>query len=256
MNQKRALARLVVVTLVAHASMAAAVSGVHAIGPNPRPTSPSAESTRTPSDGTPEATTPVPLGLQTLSPARLLDTRPGQTTVDGLFSGGGQVAGGASLKVEISGRGGVPESGIGAVVLNVTAVKPVGTGYVTVHSSDIARPVASSLNLSANQTIPNLVITDVAGDGTITIFTSATTHLLVDVVGYLAPMSATSPENTVVLDTDEAELGEVAGSNPVELNLRRPSTDLDLGDTVIYANSESAYYGRVTQIRPARGFAA
>ena len=57
-----------------------------------------------------------------LVPSRLVDTRSPLVPV---------VAGG-QLDVSVLGRGGVPGSGVGAVVLNVTATDAVSAGYVTV----------------------------------------------------------------------------------------------------------------------------
>src|SRR4051812_49290301 len=58
---------------------------------------------------------------ESLVPARVLDTRAGGLTVDGTASGVGPVGAGGVLDVVVTGRGGVPAAGVGAVVLNVTA---------------------------------------------------------------------------------------------------------------------------------------
>jgi hypothetical protein len=56
---------------------------------------------------------------------------------------------------------------------------PAGAIYVV--------PVAGrNLNYGPGQTIPNAVLTKLAADGTVCIFTFATTHLLVDVNGALS----------------------------------------------------------------------
>src|SRR4051794_29943589 len=57
--------------------------------------------------------------LQSLASVRLADTRAGAHTVDGLSAGMGAVGAGKSLDVVVTGRGGVPASGVGAVVLNL-----------------------------------------------------------------------------------------------------------------------------------------
>lgn len=128
--------------------------------------------------------------LTSMTPARLLDTRPGTSTVDGRFSGGGALGAQATLDLDVSGRGGVPASGAAAVVLNVTAVAPSGTGFVTVWPSGFSQPNASNLNFTPGQTRPNLVISAIGSDGKVALFNSAgTTHLVVDVLGWLAPGS-------------------------------------------------------------------
>ena len=75
----------------------------------------------------------VPVGgsVGTVVPARLLETRSGLSTVDGLFNGVGRLAAGATIELTVAGRGGVPADAA-AVLLNVTAVFPDGPGFVTV----------------------------------------------------------------------------------------------------------------------------
>jgi hypothetical protein len=48
------------------------------------------------------------------------------------------------------------------------------------------RPNASNLNYSAGQTVANAVISNLGSDGSICIYNSAATQLLVDINGYTA----------------------------------------------------------------------
>jgi hypothetical protein len=120
-----------------------------------------------------------------LTPARLLDTRPGAPTVDGVGAGGGAVAGGATLDVTVAGRGGVPGAAA-AVALNVTATNPLGAGYLTVWPTGAARPTASNLNFVAGQTVPNMVIVPLGAGGQVSLFNGAgaASHVIVDVLGW------------------------------------------------------------------------
>ena len=61
----------------------------------------------------------------------MLDTRPGGTTIDDLFAGGGAVGPDSTIELAVVGRSGVPPTDVGARVLNITATKPPTTGYVT-----------------------------------------------------------------------------------------------------------------------------
>jgi subtilisin family serine protease len=122
-----------------------------------------------------------------LSPARLADTRPGQQTIDHVNEGTSAVGPGQSLRVRVLGRGGVPASGVSAVVVNVTAVAPTNNGFASVFPAGDAVPNASNLNFTAGRTIPNLVIAKVGADGSISIFNAAgSTHFVVDVAGWFA----------------------------------------------------------------------
>ena len=131
------------------------------------------------------------------APARVLDTRPGSSTGDGQQAGAGQRAAGSLLRLPVAGRVGVPSTAT-AVVLNVTVTNPLAGGYLTAYPSGVAQPDTSNLNFAPGQTLPNAVIAGVGPDGSVCLFTSATTHLIVDVTGYLTgtPSSASSTSCT------------------------------------------------------------
>ncbi len=61
-----------------------------------------------------------------ISPVRILDTRSQHTTVDTQYQAIGAIANGHQLDMTVLGRAGIPSSGIGAVVLNVAPVSPIG----------------------------------------------------------------------------------------------------------------------------------
>jgi lysophospholipase L1-like esterase len=118
-----------------------------------------------------------------LAPARLLETRPGELTVDGVAQGDGRIPAGSVVELPITGRGGVPV-GASAVSLNVTVVNPSGPGFVTVYPCDVARPLASNLNFtSAGVVVPNAVLTPLSDDGKVCLYTLTETDLIVDVNG-------------------------------------------------------------------------
>ena len=116
--------------------------------------------------------------------------------------------------MKVTGVGGVPAAGVSAVVLNVTATEPSATTFVTVFPSGAARPMASNLNVERGQTVPNLVVAKVGGDGRVAIFNhQGSTHVVADVVGYFATdagsndgvLTALSPAR--VLDTACGRVG-------------------------------------------------
>jgi len=138
-----------------------------------------------------------------LTPARLLDTRDGSGQ-----AGAGMVPSNGTIRLQVSGRGGVPTDDVVAVVMNVTATGATGPGFVTVWPSTAAQPTASNLNVEhAGQTISNLVTVQVGSDGAVNLYTMAATHLVADVAGYFTPSGDTGPGRVVptsptrVLDT-------------------------------------------------------
>jgi 5'-nucleotidase len=120
-----------------------------------------------------------------LTPARLLETRPGAVTVDGEAQGSGPLAAGATLEVQIAGRGGVPDGALGAV-LNVTANDSAGDGYVTVWPCGETRPNASTVNFVTGVPSPNAAIVKLGTDGKICLYAGeSAVQLIVDVTAYL-----------------------------------------------------------------------
>jgi hypothetical protein len=151
--------------------------------------------------GATELSIPV---VKALAPARLADTRSFGTTIDGRFANGGKRSTGTEMVIAIAGRGGVPSDAEAAVV-NVTAVGGEGVGFVTVHPCVTPRPLASSLNFAAGTNIANEIVAPLSATGEICVFTSAPTHLLVDVVGFVPAGSSAVPLTpTRYLDTRSA----------------------------------------------------
>jgi hypothetical protein len=113
-------------------------------------------------------------------PQRAFDTRTGQGGVPPAA-----LAPGGVLRFDVTGTAGVPSTGVTAVVLNLTGTGPTAATYLTAYPDDGARPLASSLNLPAGATVPNLVTVRVPPTGIVDVFNAAgSTHVLADVVGY------------------------------------------------------------------------
>jgi len=117
--------------------------------------------------------------LDTTGPTRLLDTRNG--------TGGYSTPAGAgkTISVKVVGKDGMPVSGVTAVMLNVTAVSPTKTGYVTVYPYGKARPGTPNLDFRAGETFPNLVIVPVDSGGKVSFYNAyGNVNLLADLAGY------------------------------------------------------------------------
>jgi hypothetical protein len=112
----------------------------------------------------------------------------------------------ANHEVTVVGRGGVPATGVSAVLLNVTAVGPTDPGFVTVYpklargvrnpanfdalwddqSSFLAGyPRSSNINFRAGDIVPNLVLAPVGAGGKVRLDNFAgTVDVVADVVGW------------------------------------------------------------------------
>lgn len=141
----------------------------------------------------PDPKIPTP-DFVSLSPARLLDSRVGQTTVDGLFGGDGIHAAGSTSELTVAGRGGVPADAA-AVALNVTAANTVSRGYVTAFPCDQDRPTASNLNAVPGVVVPNSVIAPLDSDGNLCLYNHSETDLIVDLAGYFPHATTFTPSN-------------------------------------------------------------
>jgi Regulator of chromosome condensation (RCC1) repeat len=122
-----------------------------------------------------------------LTPSRILDTRSGTGAAKAAVASKGTVA------LTVDGAGGVPASGVAAVVVNITVTQPQAAGYVTVFPDGTTRPNASNLNFSAGETIPNLVVALVGGDGKVDLYNGSggTVQLVADVSGWFAGPTGT-----------------------------------------------------------------
>jgi len=113
-------------------------------------------------------------------PNRILDTR------IGLGSSKAQLCAGQTITVQVSGTPNVPNSGVAAVILNVTATNTVvAPSFVTVWPAGAVRPTASNLNFVPGQTVPNRVIVKLGTGGAVN-FYDQVGHLdvVADVVGW------------------------------------------------------------------------
>ncbi len=131
-----------------------------------------------------------------LPPARVLDTRSGVGGAAGPVGPGGTV----TLTLPPA----VPTTAT-AVVLNVTGVQPTASTYLTVHPGGTFAPVASNLNLTPGQILPNLVTVAVGPGRTVSVYNAlGSVNVLADLQGFYAPAGgagATLLTPARVLDT-------------------------------------------------------
>ncbi|MDB3990008.1 leucine-rich repeat protein, partial [Pseudomonadales bacterium] len=71
-----------------------------------------------------------------------------------------------------------------AASINVTAVTPGGSGFITVWPCGVARPLASNLNYVAGDVVPNGVLAPIGSNGKVCLYSLVDTDLVVDVAGW------------------------------------------------------------------------
>ena len=114
------------------------------------------------------------------TPTRICDTRAGQPANQ---CTGKALAAGSSVTVQVAGLAGVPQ-GAAAVVVNITATDTTSPSYLTVYPGGTL-PLASSLNWTAGETVPNLVVATLSATGSLTVYNDqGSLDLVVDVLGW------------------------------------------------------------------------
>jgi hypothetical protein len=119
-------------------------------------------------------------GYTPLVPARILDTRDGTGGITGTRLAA------STVDVQVTGRGGVPASGVSAVILNATVTGPTAPGWLTIFPAGTVRPLTADVNYAAGETRPNLVVVQVGAGGKVSLFTSASTQVVFDVAGWFS----------------------------------------------------------------------
>lgn len=146
-------------------------------------------------------------------PRRVLDTRPGSSSdesgnpndrstrvVGAQRDSDGRLRGGSSLVLDLSG---LVRDGAG-IFANLTVVAPAGSGFLTAYptpdgpprTDGLDRPAASNLNFArGTASLANFALVRLGSAGRISIFTTTTAHVLLDVsaVSVSAPFSLQQP---------------------------------------------------------------
>lgn len=172
-------------------------------------------------------------------PARILDTR----------QGSGPLAGGSTITVPVAGAGGVPPDGVYAAVINVTVTNTTAPSYLTIYPAGIPQPLASSLNWTAGQTVPNLVEVAVGPGGQVNVFNAAgSTDVIFDVEGYVATPAATPGPSGLFNAVAPSRILDTRSTTPVG-----PNSTITLpvaGKGVVPASGAAAVVLNVTVTRP------
>jgi hypothetical protein len=132
-----------------------------------------------------------------INPRRTLDTRP---TEPGPVPTGWvahRPAAGESVRIQVPPGIGVPATGLSALVVNVTATDSVGAGFLQALPTGGAQGQTSTVNYVGGSTAATHAIVPLGADGTISVYTSNSSHVIVDVMGYIT--DGTAPTSTAGL---------------------------------------------------------
>jgi hypothetical protein len=121
------------------------------------------------------------------------------------------------LNVSVEGAGGVPTSGVSAVVLNVAAVNETAASYVSLYPTGGTLPTVANLNTQAGVTVSNLVTVGVGTNGAVTVYNhTGSTDIVLDVEGYYTTTVGTTGLYNAVAPV--RVLGTLAAGAPIAAN--------------------------------------
>ena len=131
----------------------------------------------------PVGSTSVPttaVGFVPVQPVRVIDTR------NAIGTAAVELGGGCTLAFDPGTR---PVGTIAAAVV-VTTTGSDTSGFTTVSPCGAARPEVSAVQLLARLDVPGTTVVPLGDGGRICLYTSATTEVIVDVMGWFAPSGA------------------------------------------------------------------
>jgi hypothetical protein len=142
----------------------------------------------------------------TIVPQRILDTRTSAGRVhilnqSGNLDSAGRLLGGHTINIDLKGL----EVAAASAFCNLTVVSPLSGGYMTLFPGG-TRPATSSINFTTGAVIANFAVTGTNNTDTVSIFSSATSHVLLDISAFnvgnpgqikpaILPTSASSATN-------------------------------------------------------------
>jgi hypothetical protein len=129
--------------------------------------------------------TPQALQFVAVTPCRLVDTRS--------QAGGGPIPGGTFRSFPIPQEGGcsIPSTAA-AYALNVSVVPSAPLGYLTIWPTGQDQPLVATLNSLDGRIKANAAIVAAGDQGAISIYVTNTTHVILDINGYFAPVSGST----------------------------------------------------------------
>ena len=187
-------------------------------------------------------------GYHAVTPARVMDTRAGRCLL--------RLGPGQTRLVQIAGLAGVPATAA-AVTLNVTAVNPTTTTFLTLWPSGTPQPLASNLN-PITGIVANMASVGLGTDGRVALYNQrGTVEVLIDVTGWFegeATVATNSPcadavgsspaaPDNVLAPSLRAPLGAARFGQSSEVVSNIQQRLLDIG---FWVADTDGYYGQVT----------
>jgi hypothetical protein len=174
--------------------------------------------------------------LTPVAPCRLLDTRK-TPTKDKIAP--------TTWRIPVTGRCGLP-AGARAVAFSLVATNTSAEGFLTLWSGETALPTVSNLNFARGNTVANSAVVQVSAAGTIDLFASVGTDVIVDVSGAFVPVAEPVAAGRFVPVTprrvlDTRRSGQRGATDlvvPLPADIPADATALAVGVTAVDAASD------------------
>ncbi|MCB9641439.1 MAG: N-acetylmuramoyl-L-alanine amidase [Myxococcales bacterium] len=127
--------------------------------------------------------------LSAIDPIRRLDTRTTSLPADQ-----------STQCHQVTGRDGIPATAK-ALAINVTAAGPSKDGFITVYTDGSPRPNTSTLNYQQGISRANNALVQPSSNGKICIYTTASTHIILDITGYWEKTTTGDPCSGITCNT-------------------------------------------------------
>jgi hypothetical protein len=173
-----------------------------------------------------------------LFPTRIADSRCGRTpngfgsdcaaeAIPSANASFNRLGAGATGTIQVTGVGGIPSTGVSAVVLGVTVTNATAPSYLSTFSGGGSPGLFSNVDFAAGQTVASKVIVSPSSSGTVSFFNHAgNVDVIVDAEGYFASTgSLFTPLSSPIRVLSQTQVGPgastavtIAGQNGVPAN--------------------------------------
>lgn len=151
-------------------------------------------------------TPPANSAFVPVAPTRILNTQ------TGVGAPRARIAAGGTLSLKVVGAAGVPQAGLTAVAVDLTAVNPSASGHVVGYADGTVRPGTSDVDFSAGKNATDLAVIPVA-NGKIDLYNASggAIDLTADIAGYYTTANKKGSELTTLAPAPAQVLGGLTG---------------------------------------------
>ncbi len=169
------------------------------------------------------------------SPFRLLDNRDGSGAA---ALPAGRLTPGTELKVPVAGLGGLPDTGVSAVALNLVGTGASAAGWLAAYSCDDGYDGTSTLNYLAERSRANFAVVPVDDDGNICVRANQPVFAVADVLGHFLDGSGLDTTSAARIADSRDSTGGITGKlQPnTEAQIDISGLDMPSGTTSLVLN--------------------